>query len=67
MDAAIDRHDGSPFELRALEALVEVTPADAQTLEADKDARDATAEESDSPDSPASDDSEDGDGNAPRT
>ena len=33
VDSAIGRHDGEPFELRTVEALVEVTPADAERME----------------------------------
>ncbi|MGO1226799.1 BCCT family transporter [Brachybacterium sp. AOP42-C2-15] len=39
VDTAIDRHDGEPFELRTVETIVEVTPADAKKLEAEKEAR----------------------------
>ena len=32
VETAINRHDGEPFELRTVEALVEVTPADAERM-----------------------------------
>lgn len=33
VETAIDKHDGSPFELRTVETLVEVSPGDAERLE----------------------------------
>ena len=43
VETAIDRHDGSPFELRTVETLVEVSPDDAEKLEAEKERREARA------------------------
>lgn len=39
VETAIGRHDGEPFELRTVEAVVEVTAADAEKMESDKKSR----------------------------
>jgi len=39
VETAIDRHDGEPFELRTVETVVEVTPADAKKLDDENEAR----------------------------
>jgi choline-glycine betaine transporter len=52
VDSAIDRHDGEAFELRTVEAVVEVSAEDAEKMDADKARRDgANARASEAADS----------------